>query len=90
MSSTFQSLLALTNGDEIYVTFTAVDSEKQIVWFFIGFFIVTFIALFTLVTLNIFIAIFNTAYEHQHDNVSYFHPEETIPSFIRSASHRQC
>lgn len=68
MTSTFQSLLALVNGDEIYVTFTAVDSDKQLVWFFNCFFLVAFIALFTLVTLNIFIAIFNTAYEHQHDN----------------------
>ncbi|XP_052067093.1 mucolipin-3-like isoform X2 [Mytilus californianus] len=68
LTSTFQSLLALVNGDEIYVTFTAVDSDKEIVWFFNGFFLVVFLALFTLITLNIFIAIFNTAYEHQHDN----------------------
>ncbi|XP_063398254.1 mucolipin-2-like [Mytilus trossulus] len=67
-TSTFQSLLALVNGDEIYVTFTAVDSDKEIIRFFNGFFLVAFLALFTLITLNIFIAIFNTAYEHQHDN----------------------
>ena len=68
--STFQSLLALVNGDEIYVTFTAVDSDKQLVWYFNSFFLVAFLALFTLVTLNIFIAIFNTAYEQQHNDVS--------------------
>ena len=68
LTSTFQSLLALINGDEIYVTFTAVDSDKQLVGFFNSVFLVVFLALFTLITLNIFIAIFNTAYEHQHDN----------------------
>ncbi|XP_063398259.1 mucolipin-1-like [Mytilus trossulus] len=66
--STFQSLLAIMHGDEVYVTFTAIDSEKEIISYINVIFLVIFLALFTLVTLNIFIAIFNTAYERQHDN----------------------
>lgn len=71
MTSTCQSLLALVNGDEIYVTFTAVDSDKELVWLFNEFFLAAFIALFTLVILNIFIAIFNQAYENQRKKVSF-------------------
>ncbi|XP_076115103.1 uncharacterized protein LOC143082940 isoform X5 [Mytilus galloprovincialis] len=67
-TSTFQSLLSIMHGDEVYVTFTAIDSDKEIISYINVIFLVIFLAIFTLVTLNIFIAIFNTAYEHQHDN----------------------
>ncbi|XP_052067097.1 mucolipin-2-like [Mytilus californianus] len=68
VTSTIQSLLAIMHGDEVYVTFTAIDSDKEIISIFNNIFLGIFLALFTLVTLNIFIAIFNTAYEHQNDN----------------------
>ncbi|XP_060081560.1 mucolipin-3-like [Ylistrum balloti] len=62
-TATFQCLLALMNGDEVYVTMTAVDEESQVAYWFNVIFITLFIFLFTIITLNVFIAIYNTTYE---------------------------
>ncbi|XP_069110887.1 mucolipin-3-like isoform X3 [Argopecten irradians] len=62
-TATFQCLLALMNGDEVYVTMTAVDEGNQIAYWFNFVFITVFIFLFTIITLNVFIAIYNTTYE---------------------------
>ncbi|XP_021374138.1 mucolipin-3-like [Mizuhopecten yessoensis] len=61
--ATFQCLLALMNGDEVYVTMTAVDEESQLAYAFNTIFVTFFIFLFTIITLNVFIAIYNTTYE---------------------------
>lgn len=63
ISSSFQSLMSLLNGDEVYVTYTAVEGDKSIVWWFNTIFVTVFVVVFTLITLNILIAIFNSAYE---------------------------
>lgn len=63
ISASFQCLMSLLNGDEIYVTYTAIEGDKSIVWWFNIIFVTTFVVVFTLITLNIFIAIFNSAYE---------------------------
>ncbi|XP_033762766.1 mucolipin-3-like [Pecten maximus] len=67
-TATFQNLLALMNGDEVYVTMTAVNEASQIAYWFNLVFITLFIFLFTIITLNVFIAIYNTAYEDIKEN----------------------
>jgi len=75
LGSTMQSLMALVNGDEIYVTFSAVEDEQTTARIFNVAFISFFIFLFTIIALNIFIAIFNTTYEEiQVTNICLFLP----------------
>ncbi|XP_069101221.1 mucolipin-2-like isoform X2 [Argopecten irradians] len=61
--STFRCLFGLISGDEIYVTLAAIDDEFSFPWWFCAAFITLYTTIFTLVALNILIAIFTTAYE---------------------------
>ena len=56
----------MANSDELYLTFTILESDKSggplVVWFN-RFYIAAFVALFAVVVINILIAIFISAYE---------------------------
>ncbi|XP_021374168.1 mucolipin-3-like [Mizuhopecten yessoensis] len=62
-TATFQCLLALMNGDEVYVTMAAADGGSQLAYWFNSIFVTLFLFLFAILALNMFIAIYNTTYE---------------------------
>ncbi|KAK3104183.1 hypothetical protein FSP39_025099 [Pinctada imbricata] len=64
ITSSFQCLFSLLNGDEIFVTLKAVADIGSIAYYFNGLFVTVFVVIYTLIALNIFIAIFNTSYEN--------------------------
>ena len=65
-SSTAETLFSIVNGDEIYATFALLD-EKQtggdLVPIIHGIYLGSFIAIFTIVVLNLLIALFTNAYD---------------------------
>ncbi len=62
-STTSQTLFALANGDDIYKTFSNVDSRRTIMWTYNQIFLYIYVAVFIIVVLNVAIAIINDAYE---------------------------
>ncbi|KAK3608735.1 hypothetical protein CHS0354_001001 [Potamilus streckersoni] len=66
MSKTADTLFAMITGDEIYLTLTVLETDKlgsQAVWWFAQTYLWLFVSIFTVLILNILIAIFNSAYE---------------------------
>ncbi|XP_045165455.2 mucolipin-3-like [Mercenaria mercenaria] len=76
--SAAETLFAMVNGDEIYATIAILENEKtggDWVWWFSKFYIGAYIAIFTVVVINLLIAIYMSAYESIR---SYYHesPDE--------------
>ncbi|XP_033745972.1 mucolipin-2-like [Pecten maximus] len=61
--STFRCLFGLIAGDEIYVTLAAIDDQFSFPWWFCAVFVTLYTTIFTIVAVNILIAIFTAAYE---------------------------
>ncbi|XP_021343277.1 mucolipin-3-like isoform X2 [Mizuhopecten yessoensis] len=61
--STFRCLFGLIAGDEIYVTLAAIEDEFSFPWWFCAVFVTLYITIFTIVALNILIAIFTASYD---------------------------
>ncbi|XP_053409028.1 mucolipin-3-like [Mercenaria mercenaria] len=61
-----ETLFAVVNGDEIYATLAILESDKSggnWVWWFSRFYIGAYVAIFTIVVINLLIALFMSAYE---------------------------
>ncbi|XP_060083313.1 mucolipin-2-like [Ylistrum balloti] len=61
--STFRCLFGLIAGDEVYVTLAAIGEDFSFSWWFCAVFITFYSIMFTIVALNILIAIFTASYD---------------------------
>ncbi len=62
-STASQTLFALANGDDVYTTFSQVDGNETMMWWYNQIFLYLYVAVFLIVVLNVAIAIFNDACE---------------------------
>ncbi|XP_060580134.1 mucolipin-3-like isoform X4 [Ruditapes philippinarum] len=61
-----ETLFSVVNGDEIYATLAILESDKSggnWVWWFSRFYFGAYVAIFTIVVINLLIALFMSAYE---------------------------
>lgn len=65
-SAAAETLFAVVNGDEIYATLAILESDKSggnWVWWFSRLYLGAYVAIFTIVVINLLIALFMSAYE---------------------------
>ena len=77
------TLFGLVNGDEIYTTFAILERDKtganDVIFWFSRAFLAIFVAVFTVVVINLLIAIFISAYDEitvlwgNNFKVNHFH-----------------
>ncbi|CAL1545631.1 unnamed protein product, partial [Lymnaea stagnalis] len=83
LSTTSECLFALVNGDDMYVTFSALNNSSDAIWYFHRVYLYVFIALFIYVVISVFIAVIMENYENlQHYYASGF-PDTEIQAFIK-------
>ena len=58
-----QCLFSLINGDDMFVTFAAMEQSGPLVWIFSQVYLYTFISLFIYMVLSLFIALITGAYD---------------------------
>ncbi|KAF3846824.1 hypothetical protein F7725_003902, partial [Dissostichus mawsoni] len=63
LSMVSQCLFSLINGDDMFVTFTAMEQSGPLVWIFSQVYLYTFISLFIYMVLSLFIALITGAYD---------------------------
>ena len=63
LSSTSECLFALVNGDELYMTFSALTNANVYMWWYSRVYLYVFISLFIYVVLSVFISVIMDTYE---------------------------
>ncbi|XP_034055882.1 mucolipin-1-like isoform X2 [Gymnodraco acuticeps] len=63
LSMVSQCLFSLINGDDMFVTFAAMEQSGPLVWIFSQVYLYTFISLFIYMVLSLFIALITGAYD---------------------------
>ncbi|KAM9313485.1 mucolipin-1 [Gastrophryne carolinensis] len=63
LSMVSECLFSLINGDDMFVTFSEMQSSSNLVWMFSQLYLYTFISLFIYMVLSLFIALITGAYE---------------------------
>jgi hypothetical protein len=80
-SAAAETLFAVVNGDEIYATLAILESDKSggnWVWWFSRLYLGAYVAIFTIVVINLLIALFMSAYESikvcmAHNSLALYH-----------------
>ena len=70
LSSTSKTMFSLINGDDMYATFTNLETESTYIWIFSQIYLGSFISLFIYVVLNLFITLVIDGYETVKVNFS--------------------
>ena len=63
LSSTYEALFSLINGDDMYATFANIETESTYIWLFSQVYLISFISLFIYMVLSLFIALIIDGYE---------------------------
>nr|KAG5705297.1 hypothetical protein BaRGS_010748 [Batillaria attramentaria] len=63
LSSTSECLYSLVNGDDMFVTFSATQTDNLMVWYFSQVYLYVFISLFIYCVLSLFISVIMDTYE---------------------------
>lgn len=63
LSSTSECLFSLINGDDMFATFSTLESNSLLLWWYCRIYIYTFISLFIYVVLSLFLSVIIDAYE---------------------------
>ncbi|KAL8575327.1 hypothetical protein ACOMHN_003161 [Nucella lapillus] len=63
LSTTSECLFSLVNGDDMFVTFSATETDNLLVWYFARIYLYAFISLFIYCVLSLFIAVIMDTYE---------------------------
>lgn len=82
MSSSAECLFALINGDDMFATFSAMQTKNQVVWYFSRIFLYIFISLFIYCVLNLFIAVILDTYETIKAYYAEGFPKSELTEFI--------
>ncbi|XP_014776211.1 mucolipin-3 isoform X1 [Octopus bimaculoides] len=71
LSTTSECLFSLVNGDDMFVTFSALQTSNSFIWFYSRVYLYCFIGIFIYVVLSLFIAVIMDSYEtikHYYEN----------------------
>ena len=63
LSTVSECMFSLINGDDMFMTFSEMDSKNYAIWVFSKIYLYTFISLFIYVVLSLFIGIISDTYE---------------------------
>lgn len=63
ISTTFETLFGLTNGDDMYATYANIETESIYVWLFSEIYLYSFICLFVYVVSSLVIALIIDGYD---------------------------
>ena len=63
MSTASECLFSLINGDDMFVTFSATETNNELVWYYSRIYLYVFNSLFIYAVLNLFLAVIMDTYE---------------------------
>lgn len=86
LSTTSECLFSLINGDDMYVTFSALQTRNNFIWMYSRLYLYTFIALFIYVVLSLFIAVIMDSYETIKHYYEHGFPKSELFSFIEECT----
>ncbi|NXN27939.1 MCLN1 protein, partial [Nycticryphes semicollaris] len=82
LSMVSECLFSLVNGDDMFVTFAEVQPSNPLVWLFSQVYLYSFIGLFTLMVLSLFIALITGSYETIKHQCEGDPPVSELQAFI--------
>ncbi|XP_074021237.1 mucolipin-1 [Numenius arquata] len=82
LSMVSECLFSLVNGDDMFVTFAEVQPTNPLVWLFSQVYLYSFIGLFTLMVLSLFIALITGSYETIKHQCEGDPPVSELQAFI--------
>ncbi|XP_065209550.1 mucolipin-3-like isoform X2 [Planococcus citri] len=82
ISTTSENLFSLINGDDMFATFTILETDSRIVWWYCRIYIYSFIMLFIYVILSLFLSVIIDAYETIKDYYIHGFPKSDLQHFI--------
>ncbi|XP_074612598.1 mucolipin-3-like [Acropora palmata] len=88
LSTVSECMFSLINGDDMFMTFSKMDSKNYAIWVFSKIYLYTFISLFIYVVLSLFIGIISDTYERIKD---WGHPPCTkLQRFVHGNNCQRC
>ncbi|XP_055884751.1 mucolipin-3-like isoform X4 [Biomphalaria glabrata] len=83
LSTASECLFALVNGDDMFVTFSALSNNSDTIWYFHRVYLYVFIALFIYVVISVFIAVIMENYENLKHYYEAGFPDTEVQAFIK-------
>ncbi|XP_071117775.1 mucolipin-3-like [Haliotis cracherodii] len=82
LSTASECLFSLVNGDDMFVTFSATETESDLIWYFSRTYLYVFISLFIYIVLSLFIAVIMDTYETIKHCYEHGFPKTDLMKFI--------
>ncbi|KAK7580221.1 hypothetical protein V9T40_000850 [Parthenolecanium corni] len=82
ISRTSENLFSLVNGDDMFATFTILDTNNLLLWYYERIYLYSFISLFIYVVLNLFLSVILDAYETIKEYYLHGFPKSDLQQFI--------
>ncbi|CAE1281955.1 MCOLN3 [Acanthosepion pharaonis] len=86
LSTTSECLFSLINGDDMYVTFSALQTRNTFIWMYSRVYLYSFIGLFIYVVLSLFIAVIMDSYETIKHYYEHGFPKSDLFAFIEECT----
>lgn len=86
LSTTSECLFSLINGDDMYVTFSALQTRNSFIWMYSRVYLYSFIGLFIYVVLSLFIAVIMDSYETIKHYYEHGFPKSDLFAFIEECT----
>lgn len=82
LSTTSECLYSLVNGDDMFVTFSATETQNDVVWYFSRIYLYVFISLFIYCVLSLFISVIMDTYEGLKEFYEKGFPKTDLQIFL--------
>ncbi|XP_067678694.1 mucolipin-3-like isoform X2 [Haliotis asinina] len=82
LSTASECLFSLVNGDDMFVTFSATETDSNLIWYFSRTYLYVFISLFIYIVLSLFIAVIMDTYETIKHCYEHGFPKTDLMNFI--------
>ncbi|XP_046576711.1 mucolipin-3-like isoform X2 [Haliotis rubra] len=82
LSTASECLFSLVNGDDMFVTFSATETDSDLIWYFSRTYLYSFISLFIYIVLSLFIAVIMDTYETIKHCYEHGFPKTDLMRFI--------
>ncbi|XP_076462043.1 mucolipin-3-like [Babylonia areolata] len=86
LSTTSECLYSLVNGDDMFVTFTATQTDNDVVWYFSRIYLYIFISLFIYCVLSLFISVIMDTYENLKEYYENGFPKTDLQAFLEECN----
>ncbi|XP_025082303.1 mucolipin-3-like isoform X2 [Pomacea canaliculata] len=86
LSTASECLFSLVNGDDMFVTFSATESDNTVVWYFSQVYLYVFVSLFIYCVLSLFIAVIMDTYETLKEYYAHGFPKSLLQCFIEECN----